>query len=361
MTTDGLKYGLIASALTLLVACEQDEVLIATEVLAPLPEPISNNAVAAVSIDGEDYLFSLLGLREGRTWRDTVAVAYKFSVQAGRWTSLPDVPGGAGRLAGTAVGVGDTVYVFGGYTVAEDGSEKSDPSVYALEPVSGLYVERAPMPVPVDDAVSVVFRDRFVILISGWHDTDNVDLVQVYDAIEDTWHQSTPYPGRPVFGHAGGLAQDRIVICDGVKVIGHRPEKRSFAITDSCYIGTIEDDRIASILWQQLPSHPGAPRYRMAAVGSSRRGGEIVFVGGTNNPYNYDGIGYDGEPSEPEARVFAYSLAGGGWKSYGRLDVATMDHRGLIEIGERFFLVGGMRAGQQVTDELLSFTLPTDD
>ena len=30
------------------------------------------------------------------------------------------------------------------------------------------------MPVPVDDAIAGVYREQFIYLVSGWHDSDNV-------------------------------------------------------------------------------------------------------------------------------------------------------------------------------------------
>ena len=41
------------------------------------------------------------------------------------WEALPNVPGAPGRLASIAVGLFDRVFIFGGYTVAEDGAEVS--------------------------------------------------------------------------------------------------------------------------------------------------------------------------------------------------------------------------------------------
>lgn len=42
--------------------------------------------------------------------------------------------------------------------------------------------------------------------------------------------------------------------------------------------------------------HPGAPLYRAAGGASA---GLALFVGGSDNPYNYTGVGYDGVPAEP--------------------------------------------------------------
>ena len=51
-----------------------------------------------------------------------------------QWREAAPVPGGVGRLAATAVAVGELAYVFGGYTVAEDGSEAVDALGACLRP-----------------------------------------------------------------------------------------------------------------------------------------------------------------------------------------------------------------------------------
>lgn len=324
---------------------------------------MTNNAVAAVTVartgGGEDtYLVSFLGLGAGKTWRDTLSVAYQHQIGEVGWRPVADVPGSAGRLASVAVAVGGLAYVFGGYTVAEDGSERSIETVHAYDPITGQYRVRRPMPIPVDDAVAAVHADRWIYLVSGWHDLGNVNLVQVYDTRADTWTQATPYPGAPVFGHAGGIVGNTLVIADGVRVHVGASGKRKFVMSEEAYIGRIDPDNHRRIEWHRLPPHPGPPRYRMAATGTGQRGGLVVFAGGSGNPYNYDGVGYDGQPSGPGDEILAFEPAAMKWRRIGRLPVATMDHRGLLEVAGRFILVAGMRAEQSVSGDLQTFSLP---
>ena len=329
------------------------------EFLPALPEAVSNNAVALTPSEGGPGLVSMMGLGPGKTWRDVHARAFYWPMNAPSWKALPSVPGEGGRLAGTAVSVVGQVLIFGGYTVAKDGSESSVARVQRLRPASGSYTDLAPMPVPVDDTVALVYRDRYVYLVSGWHDTGNVNLVQVYDASEDRWFQATPFPGQPVFGHAGGMVDRTIVICDGVAVRTHTDGPRSFDAEASCYTGEVDPADPRVIEWRRLEHHGGPALYRMAATGSKRLG-MIVFAGGSANPYNYDGIGYDGRPSEPSARVFAFRVADGHWEDLGSLPEASMDHRGLLEDETYFYLVGGMVEGQLVSDRVIRFRLPQD-
>jgi N-acetylneuraminic acid mutarotase len=344
------------SFLALACACLTAVSALAEMQVPELPAPVANNAVAQVRIDDHDILVSLMGLGAGKSWKDAIAAANRLTVGDDRWEPLPSVPGPGGRLAGTAAGIGDRVYVFGGYTVASDGSEVSVELVHRLDPVTGEYEELDPMPVPVDDTVSLAYRNRYVYLVSGWHDSGNVNLVQVYDSREDRWFQATPFPGDPVFGHAGGIVGGRLVICDGVGIRTPLAGRRSFGAVSDCFHGTIDEGNPARIVWRRLAHHGGAGMYRMAAAGSSRLG-MIVFAGGSDNPYNFNGVGYDGEPSAASARVFAYDLEGDAWQEFGELPQATMDHRGLLEIGDEFLILGGMREGQAVSPGVIRFRL----
>jgi hypothetical protein len=256
-------------------------------------------------INGRDIVVSFAGLGPGKTYRDTHARTFVLDSDTGAWRIAEPVPGGVGRLASIAVGMKDRIYVFGGYTVAANGEEASTPWVHAFDPVNGTFEARKPMPVPVDDAVAVSFQERYVYLISGWHDFGNVNLVQRYDTQNDFWVQATPIPGSAVFGHAGGIVGNTIVYCDGVAVRPNVDRRRDAGIIDS------ENSR--RIDWRKIPPHPGKPRYRMAAAGIPYISG-FVFIGGSDNPYNYNGIGYNEIPSSPSSEALFYDLETGQWR-----------------------------------------------
>lgn len=142
-----------------------------------------------------------------------------------------------------------------------------------------------------------------------------------------------------------------MVICDGVRIAYPADGgARQFVPSDECWRGTVREEDPRRIDWQPLPAHPGMPRYRMAAGSDGRR---IYFLGGSTNPYNYDGIGYNGQPSTPLASVFGMDPKTLQWECFAEAPVASMDHRGLPFDGERFYLVGGMRANQQVSAQVM--------
>jgi len=225
-------------------------------------------------------------------------------------------------------------------------------------PDSGRFKVDTRMPVPVDDSVAMPWRERWIVMVSGWHDKGNVSDVQLYDTKTKQWIAGTSYPGKPVFGHAGGLTGDTMVICDGVTADKGADGKNIFAISSECWQGKLDIRHPGKIAWRQLPAHPGVPLYRAGAVGATDKSGRIVFAGGSGNPYNYNGIGYDKQPSEPSAAVFSFDTKRGIWQPHAPLPEAGMDFRGLVPLDDGAYgLFGGMRDGQQVSGSVIRFNL----
>ena len=326
--------------------------------LQTIPSPISNNAVAGISLNGEQYLMSFMGLTGGKTHDDIVLDAWLWSSTEGTWQQFEDVPVVQGRLASVAVGMHDRILLFGGYTVAPDGAEVSSPEVFIIDPVERTYKRRADIPRPVDDTVAIPYANRYIYLVSGWHDTGNVSEVQLYDTWEDTWTRATDFPGVPVFGHAGGGSGNTLVIVGGVGVLGKKDGKRQFGAIDQAWKGKINPADPTVIDWQPLPVTTGTNRYRMAATALRNRP-LVVFAGGTDRPYNFSGIGYDGIPAEPTGSVFAYDIENDAWVHYPDMNRApSMDHRGLLEMDDgRLITIGGMGNNQRVLGQITAFKL----
>ena len=327
----------------------------------PLPEPLTNNAVAEFTYEGVQYVMSFMGLGPGKEHEDISRKAWLWRSDTAAWEPFPDVPVEQGRLAAVAVGLHDRVLLFGGYTVAPDGSEKSTPEVFIINPLDGSYKRRTDMPVPVDDAVAFAYANRYIYLVSGWHDEGNVSHVQVYDSWEDSWAMADAFPGTAVFGHAGGIVGQQFLIVGGVGVLGKKDGKRQFGAINQAWLGEIDPENPQQISWSGLPLLDETAQYRMAATGDESSG-LVLFAGGSRRPYNFDGIGYDGLPAEPEDSVFAWDTAADRWVRFPDTSrTATMDHRGLLKIGnEGFITIGGMTAGQVVTDSVVAIRLNGD-
>ena len=315
-----------------------------------LPKAVSNNAVAYLSINGQDQFYSFNGLTAGKTYQDITNEAYVW--QSGDWQQLNVPVEQLPVLASTAVSVKDSVYLFGGYTVEADHSEKSVHNVWKISGLDHQFKAMPAMPTPVDDAVALVYQDRYIYLISGWHDVDNVDLVQVFDTVNQTWQFATPFPLPPVFGHAGGIIDNQMLVCDGVKVI-KTTEKKQFVPSAECAIGTINRNDPLLITWQVIPHHSGTAYYRMAAASDDAT--KVYFAGGSVNPYNYDGIGYDQQPSEPSDGVRVFDLITRNWQTITNKIPRTMDHRALLKTPHGFMILGGMREKQSISSNTILF------
>lgn len=326
----------------------------------PLPQARSNHAWAMRTDSQGPIWLSLTGIGTGKTWQDLQAGGYWWRAGQQQWQTLPAPPGGAGRLAAQLVSADGAFWFFGGYTVAEDGTEVSTPDVFRVEPGtnSRAYQAQPGMPVPVDDAVALVHEDHWVYLISGWHDVGNVNLSQLFDTQSGRWNQAEPWPGAPVFGHAGAIAASQMVICGGAK-IRYPPARRApsteakprdFIMSEECWLGRIQANDPRRINWQSIATMPGGPRYRAAAAATKIDGVDwVLFFGGTLNPYNYDGIGYDGQPALPVASVVGFNLEQKAWFCFKDLSQPSMDHRHVARLdNDRFVLLGGMDRQQQV-------------
>ncbi|AWL11480.1 hypothetical protein HMF8227_00987 [Saliniradius amylolyticus] len=327
--------------------------------LPDLPEPVTNNGVAHLEADGEHFLASFMGLAEAKDWQAAHNKAWVLKIGEKSWQPVEPVPASMspeGRLATTVAGIGDTAYIFGGYTVEQDHSETSSPDVYAFKVPEMEYQKLPDMPVPVDDSVALVHQNRYIYLVSGWHNHGNVNLVQVFDTQTRQWQQASPFPGKPVFGHAGAIIENQMILCDGVAVVPQLMTKRTFAAEPACFKGIINAADPTRIDWQKIEHPTGEARYRMAAASVK---GKAVFIGGSSNPYNYNGIGYNGEPSEPSSDVWVYHPKENRWQ-LGQSSQATMDHRGLLVMGHKLLVIGGMTRQQQVLDKITTYPVIGD-
>lgn len=323
------------TCLLALAACAQS----AVETREALPAPVANNAVAfGRDAKGRGTIYSFLGLGAGKTWKDITTKAYACVEATLDCRAIGDVPVGEGRLASVAASVAGKIYVFGGYTVAEDGTEKSTPEVFRFDPSTEQYARVADIPTPVDDSTAIVLFDRYVYFVSGWHDDGNVALTQVYDAREDRWFGATDFPGAPVFGQAGGGDGETLLVMGGVKAVAGDDGKRKFVASDEAWLGRVLENSPQSIAWSRAPAPPVGPFYRMAASQGLDR---IYFAGGGDNPYNYNGVGYDGVAAKPSGRLIAFDPEKSEWTMLGDIP-PSMDHRGLVAGDIGLYVVGGL-------------------
>jgi len=315
----------------------------ADEQLEPLPAATSNNAVVGLKVRGQYLVYSMTGMGAKKNWSAVTNAAYALNVKYNKWTAIKPVPG-SGRLGAVAVGVKEQVFLLGGYVPDSSGGQTIVSDVAIYEPLALRWYRGAELPVAVRDAVVGEYRDRYIYVIGGFTKSGPTNQVQLYDTLTDKWTNATASPGTPVFGHAGGIANDSIVYSGGVKTSG----KPAFATSDEAWIGKIDHKDLKKIEWSKLPPPPSTARYRIAA-GSSDKDQRVYFAGGTDKIYEFDGIGLDGQPAEPSPITFAYNLKTNAWETIQQNSPnATMDHHGLAVTSDDLIVVGGMAVGQKV-------------
>lgn len=296
----------------------------------PLRVPATNNAVAA---SASCVLYSVGGMGRDLDSDDLRADSYRFV--EGEWEPLPDLPGEP-RLATSAVVLGGRLHVIGGYSIGPGPTEISRSDHHSWDPGAAQWQGQQWMPFAIDDAVAFAWNNRLVV-VTGWSNTNNVSDVWALDTATNTWRQWDPFPGTPVFGAAGALAGDTLVLIDGVA------DRDGFELTKQAWAGQMSID---GITWEELPPAPGPARYR-AAAGSL--GGAALFSGGGSRAYNYDGLAYeDGVPVAPVPGVIGWD---GDWFEVAvePREEPTMDHRALASCDDAVYSIGGMIEGPEAT------------
>ena len=72
-----------------------------------------------------------------------------------------------------------------------------------------------------------------------------------------------------MFGHAGGLADEEIIVIDGAKK--NTGPGAPYVASDECWIGKIDHKDPNKIEWSKLPPHPGPARFGIAGGGESHK------------------------------------------------------------------------------------------
>jgi len=335
----------------LLVLCAAFLLAVDQSKIPPMPAAVTGNAVA--SLRGGLDVFSLMGVGPKKTWDDISNQVYQLHLSSAKWSTGHPVPGVAGRLGASAIGAKSQIFLFGGYVVDAQGNEMTIGDVNSYLADAKRWYRAEDMPMPVDSAVIGVTHDRYIYLIGGRSKNGPVNNVQVYDIEKNAWSQATPFPGTPVFGHAGGLTDETIVYVDGAKK--NTGAGAPYVASDECWIGRIDHKDPNKIEWSKLPAHPGPGRFGIVAgVGD---GHKILFSGGTALPHNYKGLDFEGKPADLSPVSFEYELHGNKWATLAEdtFDVRT-DSRGILITPIGAMILGGMVNNHAVTARAMLLT-----
>jgi hypothetical protein len=326
--------------------------------LNAMPEAVTNNALTSAKIGDNSYVYSFAGMDSTKIWSGIHLKSWKYDVQNNNWTSLAPIPDPeGGKIAAAASSVKNKIYLIGGYHVAQNGAETSSNKVHRFDPASNNWLsDGANIPVAIDDQVQAVWRDSLIYVITGWSNTSNVPVIQIYNPTENQWITGTSVPNSnnyKAFGASGVIVDDTIFYCGGATTAANFPAATNFRK------GAINPLNPKQITWSQV-STPLAKGYRM---GCATMSGFPIWIGGSSVTYNYDGIAYDGSGGvSPSKRILVYNRYVYALEEiFGEMP-STMDLRGAaqIDIGS-VIVAGGMVEDQKVTNRVwaLSFAFLT--
>ena len=150
---------------------------------APLIEP--NSELAFAELNGKIYL-----LGGYPTSRLTVRTVQVYDIALDRWELGPPLP--MPNNHGMAASVNGKVYLIGGQTsdVSDQGYVNT---VYELDPATGVWVTKAPMPTARGAGVAVVLDGK--IYVAGGRPPRGHDFA-VYDPATDTWEGLPNLPAQ---------------------------------------------------------------------------------------------------------------------------------------------------------------------
>lgn len=312
-----------------------------------LPEPVTNQASAVLQKNNSPVIYTFFGLDNTKKWSGVHNKVFSLDLKSGKSSTIGHVPDPHGRLAACASVIKNQAYVVRGYAVFGNGKEKSSKYLFIFNPATETFTKGADLPVPIDDQIQAVWRDSLLYVISGWYDSTNVRTVQVYNASINQWNLATPLPDdkeAAVFGGSGTIVGDTIYMLGGAMFDKFYPPSQNY------FKGVINPKNPLEITWINAGKFPGEFRYRSAAFSKAN---VIYFFGGSNETYNYSGISYqEQKPVEPNNTVLVYNILTGRLMNKPASS-RVMDLRNIVRAGnDKFYLVGGMGAGQQVRAEI---------
>jgi N-acetylneuraminic acid mutarotase len=243
-----------------------------------------------------------------------------------RWTAKAPVPVG---LHHVGIGVaGGRLYVIGGYRQSGLSVWHPVATVYAYDPDTDTWEERAPMPTA-RGALSVTEHDGKLYAIGGYDRTANSAAVEVYDPVRNLWTSRAPLPTPR--DHLATATLFGKVYAIGGRVNGDY--RRNLSVTE--VYDPVTDQ------WK-----------RAADLPTARSGITAAVVGG--RVYVFGGEGGAGTFRDNEA----YDPARDAWQAMAPMPTARHGLGSAVAQGRIYVLSGGPTPGGSFSDLNEVFTPP---
>ncbi|MBX3301178.1 MAG: hypothetical protein KF693_03080 [Nitrospira sp.] len=290
--------------------------------------PTKRTEVAAAVLNGKIYV---VGGFEKPSLGNVMNFAITPSVEVydpamDRWTSKAPLPVGLHHV-GISV-VEERLYVIGGYAQSAFSVWNPVAKVYAYDPATDNWTERAPMPTA-RGALSITEHDGKLYTIGGYDRKGNNAQVEVYDPVQNVWTTAAPLP-TPRDHLATATVAGKIYAIGG-RVDGDY--SHNLAVTERYDPAT---DR-----WVRVADLPTARSGITAAVVA----GSIYVIGGE---------GAAGTFNENEA----YDPVGDTWQRMAPMPTARHGLGSAVIQGRIYVISGGPTPGGSFSDLNEVLTLP---
>lgn len=292
------------------------------------PAPTKRTEVAAAALFEKIYV---VGGFEKPSLGNVVNLAItpaleEYDPSTDRWTSKAPLPVG---LHHVGIGVtGGRLYVIGGYKQSGLSVWQSVATVYAYDPATDTWVERAPMPTA-RGALSVTAHEGKLYAIGGYDGKANSAAVEVYDPVRNAWTSRAPLPTPR--DHLAAATQSGKVYAIGGRVNGDY--RRNLSITE---VYDPVTDR-----WTRAADLPTA----RSGITASEVGGKIYVFGGE---------GADGTFRDNEA----YDPARDAWQTMAPMPTGRHGLGSAVVQGRIHVISGGPTPGGSFSDLNEVFTPP---
>src|SRR5262245_11386074 len=147
------------------------------------PYPAEVRLAAAVGLADSVYVF---GGQTGGASPSTVASAYRYSTEDDTWMPIAPLP--ASRYQASAVTDGTSIYILGGY----DAGDQRTSTLWRYDPAPNSYTTLSPF-TTATGAQAAVYLDGTIYRIAGSAD-DPTNTIEVYSITSDDWSDAANYP-----------------------------------------------------------------------------------------------------------------------------------------------------------------------
>ena len=216
------------------------------------------------------YVYAIGGFTGSKKdiWQPQKTV-YRLDGRKKRWSSAASLP--IPLAESSYANVGKNIHVIGGKTRTRGSTENDDTNAHYVL-VNNAYWRKAPVaPTARSSAASAVVDDKIYIIggRTGGDDSQNLNIVEMYDTQSKTWQSLSPLPISAA-GLAASVIDGKIIVSGG-EALSNKSNWQAGEVFDSVFQYDPSTDE-----WQMLSALP-APRHGHGTVSLNDM---IYIIGG---------------------------------------------------------------------------------